>query len=261
LLRASFILWSKQVLEIAKDLFTQDVLEVFKSECTQDDIYRDNIGWLERIVKRFVPTIGEGELEGELTRRLTKYYSAVRSYHAGCPRDVSSYYEKGLMPLDPVAAASTFKNHFLGGDFPELNESNLDAVIRETSLETIEGRICFNIDERFLIEHCGHYLLYGSEYAVGLAASLCEAGSRDYRKCLKNVGVPTMFICDVPWGLISDGTKSSLTRTFTAEVFRHIKTPSYRPTMIDFGFSIRRRLPPSQIVGHYHPAGVRDPIE
>jgi hypothetical protein len=96
---------------------------------------------------------------------------------------------------------------------------------------------------------------------VGLAASLCGIGTRDYRKSLKNIGVPTIFICDVPWGLISDGTKSSLTRTFTAELFRHLKTSSYRPTMIDFGFSIRRLLPPSRIAGHYHPVSVRDPIK
>lgn len=257
----TFNLWSKQILEITKELLTQNVLDAFTSECSPDDIYRDDIGWLERIVNRFVPAVGDGGLEGELTRRLTRYYSAVRAYHAGCPRDVSSYYEKGLIPLDPVATAASVKRHFLSGDFPELREADLDAVIRETSLETIEGRIYFNLDERFLIEHCGHYLLYGSEYAVGLAASLCEVGMRDYRKSLKNVGVPTLFICDVPWGLISDGTKSSLTRTLTAELFRHLKTPSYRPTMIDFGFSIRRRLPPSRIAGHYHPAAVRDPIE
>lgn len=257
----TFNLWNKQILEITKDLLTHNVLDTFASECSPDDIYRDNIDWLERIVKRFVPTIGDGELEGELTRRLMKYYSAVRAYHAGCPRDVSSYYEKGLIPLDPAAAAATFKSHFLSGDFPELNEADLDAVVRETSLKTIEGRVYFDLDERFLIEHCGHYLLYGSEYAVGLAASLCGAGTRDYRKSLKNIGVPTMFICDVPWGLISDGTRSSLTRTFTAEMFRHLKTPSYRPTMITFGFSIRRRLPPSYIVGHYHPVSVKDPIE
>ncbi len=33
----------------------------------------------------------------------------------------------------------TFKSHFLSGDFPELSEPDLDAAIKETSLETIEG--------------------------------------------------------------------------------------------------------------------------
>jgi hypothetical protein len=257
----TFNLWSKQFLEITKDLLNEKVLDKFRAEHAFDGIYSDNIRWLEEIVKSVVPEVADGNLEGELTRRLMKYYSAVRAFHAGCAQDVSSYYEKGLIPLDTEAAAAAVKSHFLGGDFPELSESDLDAVIRDTSLETIEGRVYFNLDERFLIEHCGHYLLYGSEYVVGLATSLCKDRAGDYRKSLKNVGRPTMFICDIPWSLISDGTKSALTQTFVAELFRHLKFPSYRPSTIDFGFSIQHRLPPSQIAGHYYPEGVRDPIK
>lgn len=255
----TFNVWRKQILGITRDLLNKEVLEEFKAGNTSE-IRSDDIGWLENIVGRVNPGVASSNLEGELTSRLLKYYSAVRAFHAGCPRDVSSYYEKGLLPLDPEIARSAVKSHFLGGDFPELSESDLDAVIEDTSMETIEGRIYFNLDERVLIEHCGHYLLYGSEYAVGLAASLSRDRARDYRKSFKNIGRPTMFICDIPWKLISDGIKSALTLRLIAELFRHLKTPSYRPTMMDFGFSIRQRLPPAQIAGHYHPEGVRDPI-
>lgn len=258
----TFNIWSKQIKRITRDLLSKDVLEEFKSE-NAPEIYSDDIGWLEDIVERVNPEAAGGDLEHELTIRLMKYYSAVRAFHASCPHDVMSYYEKGLLPLDPEAARIAVKGHFLGGDFPELSESNLDAAIKDTSLETREGRIYFNLDERFLIEHCGHYLLYGSEYATGVAASLNRNRTdktKNYKKSLKNLGRPTMFICDVPWDMISEGTKSELTRTFLAELFRHLKTPSYRPTMIDFGFSIRHRLPSAQIAGHYHPEEVRDPI-
>lgn len=176
-----------------------------------------------------------------------------------CPH----YYEKGLLPLDPEAARSAVKGHFLAGNFPELTEVDLDAAIEDTTLETREGRTYFNLDERFIIEHCGHYLLYGSEYATGIAASLDRnktGRTKDYKKSLKNIGKPTMFICDVPWNMISESAKGELTRTFIAELFHHLKTSSYRPTMIDFGFSIRRPLSPMQIAGHYHPEGVRDPF-
>jgi len=258
----TFNVWCKQIKKITKDLLNKEVIEKFKSENTSE-IYSDDIGWLEDIVRCVNPKAAGSDLEGELTRRLMKYYSAVRAFHAGCPRNVSSYYEKGLLPLDPETLRSAVKSHFLGGDFPELSESDLDAVIEDTSLETRVGRIYFNLDERILIEQCGHYLLYGSEYATGIAAGLNRNRNdrtKDYKKSLKNLGKPTMFICDVPWNMISEGTKGELTRTFIAELFRHLKTPSYRPTMIDFGFSIRCCLPPAQIAGHYHPEGVRDPI-
>lgn len=244
-------------------MLDEAVLDKFRAEHTPDDIYSDDISWLEDVVRSVNPGAADGDLEGKLTSCLKKYYSAVRAFHAGCPRDVSSYYERGLLPLDSQAARLAVKSHFLAGDFPELTETDLDAAIEDTSLETREGRIYFNLDERFLIEHCGHYLLYGSEYATGIAASLNRnRGDRtlDYKKSLKSIGEPTMFICDVPWNLISDDTKGELTRTFIAELFRHLKTPSYRPTMIDFGFSIRCHLPPAQIAGHYRLEGVRDPI-
>jgi hypothetical protein len=259
----TFNLWSKQFLKINKDLLNEAVLDKFKSECATDDIYSDDISWLEDIVMSVNPEPAGSDLEGELTSRLEKSYSAVRAFHAGCPRDVSTYYEKGLLPLDPEVARKAIKSHFLDGDFPELSESELDAAIEDTSFETREGRIYFNLDERLLIEHCGHYLLYGSEFATGVAASLNRNGTdktNNYQKSLKNIGRPTMFICDVPWNMISEDTKGELMRTFMAELFLHLKTPFYRPTMIDFGFSIRCRLPPAQIAGHYHPEGVRDPI-
>jgi hypothetical protein len=205
----TFNIWSKQILRINKDLLSRAVVEEFKSD-NKLEILSDNIGWLEEVARRVNPLYKFDRLEDELTGRLVRYYSAVRAFHACRPLDVSAYYEQGLLPLDPRRAASDFKRHFLCEDFPELDESDINSVIEETTLETIEGHVYFNLDERLLIEQCGHYLLYGSEYVVGLANGLRRTGSSNYRQSLKNIGTPTMFICDVPWGLISDGTGGSL---------------------------------------------------
>src|SRR5919205_705887 len=159
----TFNIWIKQILRINKDLLSRAVVKEFKSD-NKLEILSDNIGWLEEVVRRVNPLPKFDRLEDELTERLVRYYSAVRAFHACRPLDVSSYYEQGLIPLDPGKAASDFKRHLLCGDFPELDESDLDSVIKDTTLDTIEGRVYFNLDERLLIEQCGHYLLYGSEY-------------------------------------------------------------------------------------------------
>jgi len=86
----TFNLWSRQILEINKDLLNEAVLDKFRVECTLDDIYSDDICWLEDIVRSVNPEAADGDLEGKLTSRLKKYYSAVRAFHAGNSRDVSS---------------------------------------------------------------------------------------------------------------------------------------------------------------------------
>src|SRR5437588_11747139 len=104
--RRTFNLWSRQIRDITKDLLNEAVLEKFRAEYTTEDIYSDDSCWLADLITGINPGADGVSIEGELTRRLTKYYSAVRAFHAACPRGVSSYYEKGLLPLDPEAAGS-----------------------------------------------------------------------------------------------------------------------------------------------------------
>src|SRR5205085_5151702 len=120
---------------------------------------------------------------------------------------VASYYERGLVPLDTQAAAALAKELFLSGAFPELNQTLLDEAMARVGTDTRVGRVYFELDEQLLVEDCGHYLLYGSEYILGIAAELESGQDRDYRQLLKGMGKPTIFVCDVPWRLISAQTK------------------------------------------------------
>lgn len=206
------------------------------------------------------PEVGS-EVEAKLVRKLTRRFSYLRAYHACSPKSVASYYERGLVPLDAQAVAALAKELFLSGDFPELDEAQLNEAITRVGTATRVGRVYFDLDEELLIEHCGHYLLYGSEYVLAIAAQLERSQKRKYRQLLKGMGKPTIFVCDVPWKLISAQTKRELVQRVTREAIDLVGRPSYRVSTQDFGFSIRKTLPPQQIVRHYHPQNISDPYQ
>lgn len=194
-----------------------------------------------------------------LSEGLRKRYNALRSTHCTRTDDVGSFYRKGLLPLEPKIMEQRARDIFLSGKFPELTEENMARAVAEVGTETRSGRVYFEANEKLILEHGGHYALYGSEYVIALAAHL--GGSRDYRRVLKTLGTPTVFICDVPFSALRDSTLGEFAGEAIADLFEELLPgPEYEPDpWRGAGFSIDGGLAPEHIVGHYHPARVRDP--
>jgi hypothetical protein len=225
-----------------------------------EEVYPEEINWIAPLLARMKPGYLAADFEIHFTKRLTAHYCHLRAFHGCSPTDVSSYYERGIVPLDPQAAVDSVKSVLLSGQYPELTDKQIDEAIARHRLYDSDKRVYFGLDDRFLIGHCGHYLLYGSEYRVGIAAELSARIGRDYRRCFKGLGTPTMLVCDIPWRMISEEIHRSLCRTLLAETFRNLLDPSYAPGVIDFGFSIGGVLPPEYIVSHNSPDKIRDPL-
>lgn len=52
------------------------------------------------------------------------------------------------------------------------------------------------LDDKFLINHCGHYLIHGSEYLMALTGCL-KHQRLDLTQVLRKIGKPTMIVCDI----------------------------------------------------------------
>jgi hypothetical protein len=250
--------WRQIVWELGGDLLGEAVKKAFLADPPRY-VVGDDLSWLDRAVER-----GTGERldsKAEMADRLRDHFSHMRACHATSTADVTAYYTKGLLPLDCDEADRRAKAIFLGGDFPELSEADLDGAIAEVGRKLREGRVWFEANEKLLVEHCGHYLLYGGEYLIGIAAHLPRR--RDYRQVLKGRGKPTMLICDIPVRDIPRSTFLEFVGGALEILFQDLLDGTKRdfiPAGQGAGFSTRKPLAPENIVGHYHPASVRDPL-
>ena len=218
----------------------------------------DDLRWLDCIVERVTDI--EIDTRNLMADRLAGHFTAMRACHATRTADVSSYYREGLRPLDPLVVHERARAIFLSGSFPELSAADLDRAIDAVGSDLRESRVFFEANERLLVDLGGHYLLYGGEYLVAIAANLSRL--RDYRQALKRLGEPTMFICDVPLidigrGILLEFAGMALEIMFEEILERDSFKPDWRRGA---GFPIHRTLAPNHIVGHYHPTHIRDPL-
>jgi hypothetical protein len=123
-----------------------------------------------------------------------------------------------------------------------------------------EGRVYFEASGAHPIDYCGHYLLYGSEYAVAILRSI--SCFPDYAQLLKQQGRPTLLTCDVPIEWLSERVLEELAASLVSVYYKKKLDPEYvHPRRGEgFGFAIYRDLPSSLIVKISHPEFIRDPI-
>ena len=218
----------------------------------------DDLNWASELLP--VRVRKRLDLRQELSERILNSYSHIRAYHGCRALDTSSYRNSGILPLDPEDASVKVGRIFNRTDFPEISSEELSAAIASVDAPNRERRVFFEANSAHLVEHCGHYLLYGSEYLIAVARAISNI--RDYAQVLKNTGTPTLLACDVPLSWVPDGTQNELVGTLTVAYFsRHIFDGYCHPQFAQgFGFEIFRALPPNFIAEITHPKHVPDRI-
>lgn len=121
---------------------------------------------------------------------LKKEYSHIRGYHGCRPLCLDTYFENGIVPINKN---ETLKNalNLLQND--RISQDKIVKVFNSHWLKLMESQkfVWLTLTKDELIDSCGHYLIYGSEFICGMAAELfCQ-------ERLKK-GIPTIFHCDVP---------------------------------------------------------------
>jgi len=122
-----------------------------------------------------------------------------------------------------------------------------------------EGYVYFGLDDRFLIDHCGHYLIEGSEYLQGLASFIERETGGELKSELRRYGKPTIFEVRIPLSAIQESELKELAFDLLhtwAYNLAHNSSHSYK---LDFGIELDQGLPPDHIIGHYYPGEIPDP--
>jgi predicted nucleic acid-binding protein len=232
----------------------------------------DLVGWREPVLEALcdlVPRtasaqgfrardLRESEVETALCQRLPDLFHSVRAYHAASPENVASYYAHGLRTLDCVEWDGWIRAFYLDGSFPELTADDVDGAIAELHSEQRQGALFLALDDRPFVHQAGHYLIYGSEYVMAVAAGLTRRKGRDYRRCLRGVGTPTVFACDVPISLLPGREVRYLCSTLIEGLIGHRRRRKGPAREVDHTIELRDPIPAPCVRGHYHPDEVID---
>lgn len=253
--------WEGTIWELLSPIVNKDIRQAFKRQPPKY-VVSDDLRWLDKIIRR-VTKVDADSLEF-LADALLRHFTHIRATHGTRTSDVSSYYKQGIRPLDLVEKNFLAEQIFLSGEFPSLTKEDLDGAIEKMSrgAESVRaGKVYFEANETMLVEECGHYMLYGSEYVIGIAARLSGRGKPDYRQVLKKRGEPMIFRCDVPLIMLRRDLVNELAGSAIEFVFERLLNPNY----CDFkhrgaGFPIYEPLPPEYIVEHVSPVIKHDPI-
>ncbi len=229
----------------------------FKSKVkgNEDEIYCDWAGPLEDVIH---DEYDNGFYDSEFLEYFTNTYSHILAYHGCRTSDVQSYYRKGLLTLDVSEQNEKFTNIFYNNQFKEIARDDVEYAIKVMNKEYREDRLFLGLDDRMLIERAGQYLIYGSEYMIGLAARLSERLKKDYRIYLRNIGDPTIFKVKLPISATKDADILNLfPELFRMWVYNKVKRKS-TSISLDYSFILRKKISPKCIIAHYHPNEIRD---
>ncbi len=202
------------------------------------------------------------ELAEWIPAHLRSVFGRIWMFHCCRPVDVGSYYQRGIQVLDVEIANRQFRDIFLGNPrWSWVTERDLDAAI-ETMTGTYrrDGHVYFGLDDRYLVEYCGHYLIYGSEYLQALAARISSGDDFSGKAELTRFGTPTVFAVSLPISHLSDRELFELGEAaLHLWAYRRLHPRKAKRRLIDFGIGIAKALPPDCLVSHHHPESVPDP--
>ena len=196
--------------------------------------------------------------KAKLVRKFGETFGKIRLFHACRPRDVGSYLRNGLTPLDIEAANVMARELFLSSEYPSVTENMLLDAIANLHVENRGGHLYLSVDDVNLIRFANHYLIYGSEYLLAIATYLSRQTGEDYTAALKKIGIPTIFVCDIPIRYISDLPIQHLIEELVRRALFELKQNNGTMDYLDFTFTFHSPLPAKFITSHYHPREIPD---
>lgn len=122
---------------------------------------------------------------------LKNEYTHIRGYHRCRPLNIDNYYDNGIVPINKEQALIQAL-YLLRDEWVDQDEIIKVFISHWSNLEEVHKHVWLTLTRKELIDSCGHYLIYGSEFICGMAAELgCQRN-------LRKKGTPTIFHCDVP---------------------------------------------------------------
>ena len=256
--------WREGIMGCAKSTWGQLVISAFLKNPPQH-VSPGSLNWLFPYITNNPHEEPVRDADEVIVDALKSTWTHIRAFHGCITTDVKSYYNQGIKPLSLNDTNRYAHNYFVRA-CPRLNSRSIDRAIKHVGqdYDASDERAFFALDCAHLLQHCGHYLIYGSEYLLALAGELTPMDSLgdacDLRWRLKGRGRPTVFACHLPIDRVEPGAVVELARLLVAETFKWLRNPAHVPLSRRFGFPIGGSLEPEYIIKHFHPAVVRDPL-
>lgn len=231
-----------------------------------DYVVSDDLTWLNDLIN---DVTGENtDIKAVTAERLREEYCSFRAGHGTRTSNLAEFYENGLRVLQADEIEDRARSVFLNGQFKYATEERLQHAIDEIEARNPaggrEGRLHYCAHEEELFSRAGssgQYLTYGSEYLYCLGIRITN--SWETKKALTANGKPTMFVCDIPMGMIRSSTledfAGSILEYLFCELVDELESHALSPGA-GSALSVAENLPAACIVGHYHPAAIYDPL-
>lgn len=130
-------------------------------------------------------------------------YTHLRAFHACRPLRIDDYLRNGIMPITYASALQDVKDRVV---CDKVTEEEAVAKFQEewSDFADMHKRVWLEMNKNLLKDGASHYLIYGSEFINALSMKLfC-------RDRLKKIGIPTIFICDIPIDVIAQITLNDI---------------------------------------------------
>lgn len=257
--------WRTRIWEMLADHITDDVKAEFVRN-PPEYVVSDDLSWLDDII--FAVTHRTCDIKEVMGERLGREYRAFRAGHATRTNDLAPFYLQGLKCLRAEEIEDRARTIFLNGRFASADEERLQHAINDIDARKEsggrEGSLYFAAEESSLftrIGGSGHYLIYGSEYLYCLGIRVTSTW--ETKRALKEIGRPTMLVCDIPMALLSPYTLKEfggmMLEFLFCELVDGLESYALSPGS-GSAISLTVDLPPEHIVGHYHPTSIYDPL-
>lgn len=245
--------WRRIVLDLLSDLIDASVFSEMKAH-PPEWIVGDNLDWLDEAIAAAKGGIPSPNVWSTLNERFPSRFRFVRAFHGCRTESIEPYREQGILPSDPstldhIAYQIFSKREAVAAAIEDLTDKDPHGSYGDHN----RGKVFFCLQMAYLVEECGHYLLYGSEYLLCIANRIGEP-----RK-LRERGKATVIECNVPVGDIPGEYLRCLTGEIMREIFEKYCHRNERPRTLNFGFPIRVPLNPSNIVTFHFPTRIPNP--
>ena len=130
--------------------------------------------------------------------------------------------------------------------------STLDRRIAEIDSPIDDGRCYVVVSDKCLLDQAAHYLIHGSEWIMSLF-------DEHARRFLRDIGAPTLLEIDLPFSATLDSDRRAFAEDMLMEWTRLACNGEEWIAPINISFVLFEDVPAERIVGHSHPAKLRNP--
>lgn len=232
--------WFEKIIKIIFNNFSINILNdlIFSKMLNPNNIF-------ENIMNE----LNYSEFESQFNEILLNTWSFYRTYHATRVNNISTYLLHGIRPK----TINELNNIFYSKLESHVKRDVIKKTIHKLSAmyDEQDEKVFLSIDKQHLINHCNHYLNYGSEYILTGISLL-----NDSRDILKKVIVqensqPVIFECEIPVEIIDRNNLKNIFKILLYESVIMYLLNDYYPLSRRTSLKINTKINPQWIVKYY----------